>query len=174
MFKDYLGGNTLNIPGQSLSGGSSISLYPISEYNLEGIRLLYGNSVRIGSENINVQTASIDPSLWMGDFLDRHWSKIAYACVSPKFTITKIEGSKIVEKLYNTDLRKFDTEKELDKFFEKGAWKRFVLFSIAKYADLSTMKIYFVVRYADITEKFEERDNKINNILNDSDGTSNN
>lgn len=143
----------------------SISVYPISEYNLEGIRILYDNSLRMGSENINVHTASINPSLWMGDLLDKHWKKITYVCTGPSFNIMKIEGDVIIEKSYTVKTDTFETDGDLDGFFEKGTWKRFVLFSIGKYANLDTMKTSYKIRYADITEKFEERDLKISNIL---------
>ena len=60
------------------------------------------------------------------------------------------------------DLR---NQQAVNDFFEKGRWKTFVLFSIIKYVDLVNLSTSYRVRYADITEKYEERDNKIEEIL---------
>lgn len=168
MFKSLLSDNAFvssTISNRSSLDPKTISVYPISEYNLEGIKILYDNSIRMGSENINVHVASVSPTLWMGDVLDKHWTKISYVCTGPNFNIMRVENDNIVEKSYSVKSDTILTDKDLDDFFEKGTWKRFVLFSIGKYADLNTMKTYYSVRYADITEKFEERDLKISNIL---------
>lgn len=144
----------------------TITIYPISEYNLEGIKILIDNCMRMGKEsNSNVKLATIDPSIWLGDLLDKHWDKISYVSINVSFEVMKVEDGKIIQKQYRVDTIKFDTEKEVDNFFDKGKWKKFVLFSIVKYANLSTMKAFYSIRYSDITEKFEERDNKINSIL---------
>lgn len=151
----------------------SISVYPISEYNLEGVKILIDNCLRMGKEdNNNVIMATVDPSLWLPEFLDKHWNKISYVSNNPSFGITKVEGGRIILKNYRVDSIKFDTDEEIDEFFNKGKWKKFVLFSIVKHANLSIMKTHYSIRYSDITEKFEERDNKINEILKD--GTNNN
>jgi len=173
MFRDFLVNSNPNngISSRSVIDPKTISVYPVSEYNLEGIKILYNNSMRMGHDNINIEVASINPSLWMGDILDKHWTKIAYVCALPFFSIMKVDGDNIVEKQYTSTTDRFNTDKELDTFFDQGTWKRFVLFSIVKYADLSTMRTHYMVRYADITEKFEYRDNKINDIL---DGANNN
>jgi hypothetical protein len=44
-------------------------------------------------------------------------------------------------------------------------FKKLVMFSITKFVDLETMTSKYTVRLADITEKYEERDNIINEIL---------
>ena len=54
----------------------SISVYPFSEYNMEGLKLLLDNCKRMGNENTNVRVATVDPTLWLGGFLDKHWQKI--------------------------------------------------------------------------------------------------
>lgn len=174
MFSDLISNYTTNPISVSNSlDVKSISVYPISEYNLEGIKILLDNCMRMGSElNTNVQLATIHPSMWLGDFLDKNWDKISHVTTNVQFTILKHESGKIISKNYKVDSVKFDTEEELNSFFINGKWKKFVLFSVVKYANLSTMNCYYSVRYSDITEKFEERDNKINEILKD--GTNNN
>ena len=80
--------------------------------------------------------------------------------------MNKVIDNKIVSKQYNTETKEFESEGLINEFFEKGRWKTLVLFSIIKYVDLLTLNISYRVRYADITEKYEERDNKLEEILN--------
>ena len=143
----------------------SISVYPVGENNLEGIKILIDSCFRMGNDNINVRMATVDPTLWLGKILDKHWTRISYVTGLPSFNIIKVEDNKIVSKQYNTITTEFDSGESLDDFFDKGRWKTFVLFSITKYVDLLTLTTSYRVRYADITEKYEERDNKINEIL---------
>ena len=143
----------------------SISVYPVGDNNLEGIKILIDSCFRMGNDNINVRMATVDPTLWLGKILDKHWTRISYVTAMPSFNIIKVEDNKIVSKQYNTITTEFDSRESLDDFFDKGRWKTFVLFSIIKYVDLLTLTTSYRVRYADITEKYEERDNKINEIL---------
>jgi len=149
-----------------------ISLYPVGEYNLDGIIVLIENCKRMASDNTNVQWATVSPSLWLGSFLDKHWDKISYVCAVPIFNTFKIVGDEFISTKYKvSDTIDFNSEKDLDDFFENNKWRRLVLFYINKVVNLKTMDITYKLRYADITEKFEERDNKINNILDN--GTNN-
>jgi|APGre2960657373_1045057.scaffolds.fasta_scaffold21692_4 hypothetical protein len=144
----------------------SIQVYPIGENNLEGIKILIDNCFRMGGDsNSNVRMATVDPSLWLGQLLDKHWSKISYVSSMPNFEICKIEDNIIISKHYTCSTNEFDSENSVDEFFEKGIWKTFVLFSIIKYVDLLNLKTSYHMRYADITEKYEERDNKLEEIL---------
>lgn len=161
MFKTLISSNIY----KNILDPKKVSIYPISEYNLEGIKILYDNSLRMCHDNVNVNTASVHPSIWMGDVLDRYWDKISYVCDSPTFTVMKVENNEIVEKQYKTDIIKLGTDDDLNKFFENGTWKKFVLFYIIKYVDLVSIEPYYAIKYADITEKFEERDSKISSIL---------
>jgi len=144
----------------------SIQVYPIGENNLEGIKILIDNCYGMGGDNSNVGVATVDPSIWLGQFLDKHWSKISYVTSMPTFNIMKVEGNQIVTKNYNCLTKEFESDVEINDFFEKGRWKTFVIFSIIKSVDLVTLSSTYRVRYAEITEKYEERDNKIKEILN--------
>jgi hypothetical protein len=163
IFKDFL--QNIRNQHQINIEPKSIQVYPIGENNLEGIKVLIDNCYRMGSENNNVRLATVDPSLWLGHFLDKHWSKISYITYLPSFHIMKVVGDKIVSKQYNTETKEFESEELVNEFFENGKWKTFVMFSIIKSVDLVTLDSTYRVRYADITEKYEERDNKINEIL---------
>jgi hypothetical protein len=163
IFKDFL----QNIRTQQINiEPKSIQVYPIGENNLEGIKILIDNCYRMGGDNSNVRMATVDPSLWLGQFLDKHWSKISYVTSMAAFNIMKVEGNQIVTKNYNCLTKEFESDIEINDFFEKGRWKTFVIFSIIKSVDLVTLSSMYRVRYADITEKYEERDNKIKEILN--------
>jgi hypothetical protein len=162
IFKDFL----QNIRTQQINiEPKSIQVYPIGENNLEGVKVLIDNCYRMGSENNNVRMATVDPSIWLGQFLDKHWSKISYVTSMIAFNIMKVEGNQIVTKNYNCLTKEFVTDDEINDFFEKGKWKTFVMFSIIKSVDLVTLSSTYKIKYADITEKYEERDNKINEIL---------
>jgi hypothetical protein len=163
IFKDFI--SNINQQIGSPIDIKSISVYPIGENNLEGIKILIENCFRMGSENSNVRTATVNPTLWLGDFLDKHWNKISYVTTQPSFDIFKVEGNKIVSKQFITTTSEFESEIDIDDFFNKNRWKTFVLFSIMKYVDLTNLTISYKLRYADITEKYEERDGKINSIL---------
>lgn len=143
----------------------NISVYPVGVNNLEGIKILIDNCFRMGSDNQNVSIATVDPSLWLGSFLDKHWNKISFVSTSPSFTILKVEGYEIITKNYQVATMDFNSYELLSDFFEKNKWKTLVLFSITKYVDLVKLRTSYRVRVADTTEKYEERDNKINEIL---------
>jgi hypothetical protein len=164
IFKDFI--KNLNGSTQlTNTDPKTISVYPIGENNLEGIKILIDNCFRMGSDNSNVRMATIDPSLWLGQFLDKHWNRISYVTSLPSFNIMKVEDNKIVSKNYNCLTKEFESDDLINDFFEKGRWKTFVIFSIIKHVDLVTLSSSYRVRYADITEKYEERDNKIEEIL---------
>ena len=164
IFKEFIK-NISGLTQLANTDPKSISVYPIGENNLEGIKILIDNCFRMGSDNNNVRMATVDPSLWLGQFLDKHWTKISYVTSLPSFVIMKVIDNKIVSKQYNTETKEFESEDLINDFFEKGRWKTLVLFSIIKYVDLLTLNISYRVRYADITEKYEERDNKLEEIL---------
>lgn len=144
---------------------SNITVYPVSQFNLEGIKILIDNCKRIGDKNNNVAVATVDPIVWMCDLLDKHWDKISFVSTKPTFNILQVKSNKLVSTNYKTISINFDSMEELDEFFNKSQFKTFVLFSLVKYVNLSSMKSYCVLRYCDITEKYEERDKKINKIL---------
>jgi hypothetical protein len=144
----------------------SIQVYPIGENNLEGIKILIDNCFRMGNDNSNVRVATVDPSLWLGQFLDKHWNRISYVTSVPTFNIMKVEDNQLISKNYNCVMKEFESDELINEFFEKGIWKTFVIFSIIKHVELVTLSSTYRVRYADITEKYEERDNKIKEILN--------
>jgi hypothetical protein len=163
IFKDFL----QNIRTQQINiEPKSIQVYPIGENNLEGIKVLIDNCYRMGNDNVNVRMATVDPSLWLGQFLDKHWSKISYVTSMAAFNIMKVEGNQVITKNYNCLTKEFESDNEINEFFEKERWKTFVMFSIIKSVDLVTLSSTYRIKYADITEKYEERDNKLKEILN--------
>jgi hypothetical protein len=165
IFKEFLQNIKSASNVSSNIDAKSIQVYPVGENNLEGIKILIDNCFRMGNDNSNVRIATIDPSLWLGQFLDKHWTKISYVTSVPAFNIMKVEDNEIVSKQYNTETKEFESDDLINDFFEKGRWKTLVIFSIIKHVDLVTLSSSYRVRYADITEKYEERDNKIEEIL---------
>jgi len=143
----------------------TISVYPFSEYNMEGLKILLDNCKRMGSENTNVRVATVDPTLWLGPFLDKHWQKISFISTLVSFNILKLKGNELVTKAYRASNFEFKSDDELDNFFNEKKFRKLVMFSITKFVDLETMTSKYTVRLADITEKYEERDMKIEEIL---------
>lgn len=140
-------------------------IVPVNLNNLDFFKILVTNSLRMGHDNNNIEIASITPGLWMGQFLDKNYDKITYVSKNTNFHILKFESGEIYSKSYATTNLDLNSDEELDNFMNSGKWKKLVLFSICKYIDLKTMKTSYKLRYADITEKYEVIDNKINNIL---------
>ena len=145
---------------------SNITVYPISEYNLEGLKILYDNSRKAGENtNANCKIATVDPLLWFGDFLDKHFDKLNFVSSKSEFSILKIEKNVITNKKYFILIKEFESEEEFNKFFYEAKYKNLVLFSIVKLVDLLKLKVSYKIRYTDITEKHEIRDKKINEII---------
>ena len=119
----------------------------------------------MGSENTNVRVATVDPTLWIGSFLDKHWQKISFISTGISFNILKIESNKLTSKAYRSSNFDFNSNDELDKFFNEKKFRKLVMFSITKFVDLETMTSKYTVRLADVTEKYEERDMKIEELL---------
>ena len=144
---------------------SKMSIHAISESNIGGINILIDTCIKNTHLNNNVSIATVDPTLWLGEVLDKHWQKISYVCEYSNFEIFKISGNSILKRLYVTQDQRLNNDEELDEFFNNNKWKRLVLHSITKYVDLSIMKSYYNIRCADITEKYEERDRIIEDLL---------
>lgn len=144
-----------------------ITVYPLSEYNLEGVKILYDNCKKMSNLNNNVKIATVDPKIWLGQLLDKHFDKISYVSSKMEFNILKIDSKSdtILNKSYNIKTSEFSSEEELDEFFNNSHFKTLVVFSIIKNVDLVTLKAYYKLRFTDITETFEVRDKKIKNIL---------
>ncbi len=165
IFKEFI--KNINSPFQlNNADPKNISVYPISIDNLEGIKILIDNCMRMGSENNNnVTIATLSPTIWLGEFLDKYWQNISYVTTQPKFDMFKIEDNKIISKSYSVLTSEFSSDDEVNRFFIEGRWKKFVLFSIIKYANLEDLSTSYRIRFADITEKYEERENKLQEIL---------
>ena len=144
---------------------SSITVYPFSEYNLEGVKIFFDSCKKAGALNNNVKIATVDPTIWLGDFLDKHFDKISYVTNKHVFNVLKIERGEIVNKRYNIKTIDFNNDEELDDFFNKSKFRTLVLFSIVKSVDLKTLKYSYKLRYSDITEGYEIRDKKINELF---------
>ena len=138
------------------------SLLPIDNYCLDGLVTFVENSRLLGGTGIS---AKFDLSLWMNDFLTKHIDKISYATITPSFSIQSLEDGKLTEKVVAVKSITFNSDEELDEFFENKIDKKLVVYTIGKFIDLSNMKIYYELKYADITLKSEQREIKLNKIL---------
>ena len=166
MFEELLKDDFFGVSEPKISlDTKSISIYPFSEYNLEGLKILLENSKRMGNDNTNVRVATVDPTLWIGSFLDKHWQKISFISTKISFNILKIESNKLISKDYRSSNFEFNSDDELDTFFNEKKFRKLIIFSITKFVNLETMTSKYAVRLADITEKYEERDMKIEEIL---------
>ena len=138
------------------------SLVPIDNYCLEGLVSFVENSRLLGGTGI---TAKFDLSLWMNNFLIKHIDKISYATITPSFSIQSLEDGKLTEKVVAVKSITFNSDQELDDFFENQIGKKLVVYTLGKFVDLRNMAISYELRYADITLKSEQREIKLNKIL---------
>jgi len=144
---------------------STITVYPLTEYNLEGVKLLFDNCKKAGAQNNNSRIATVDPVLWLGEFLDKNFDKISYVSTKLEFTILKIEKDKIINKRFHIRSKEFYSDNELNNFFNDNKFKTLVVFSIIKQVDLNNLQITYKLRYSDITENSEIRDKKIKELF---------
>ena len=138
------------------------SFVPIDNYCLDGLVGFVENSRLLGGTGIS---AKFDLSLWMNDFLIKHVDKISYATMTPSFSIQSLEDGKLTGKVVAVKSITFNSDVELDDFFESQTGKKLVVYTIGKFIDLSNMAISYELRYADITLKSEQREIKLNKIL---------
>ena len=138
------------------------SLVPIDNYCLDGLVGFVENSRLLGGTGI---TARFDLSLWMNDFLIKHLDKISYVTKTPSFSIQSLDDGRLTERVVEVKSITFNSDLELDEFFENQIGKKLVVYTIGKFIDLRYMKISYELRYADITLKEEEREIKLNKIL---------
>jgi len=141
---------------------SKSHLIPVNNHSLDAVIQLITNCRDLG---IGVQYATFDISLWLNDFLVNNYSKIKYVTALPRFTLEYIENDRPHSKIIDCEPIQFDGDDELQKFFDGKDGRTLVIYVIGKYIDLKTLKVFYRMRYADITEKYEEREMKINKIL---------
>jgi hypothetical protein len=146
----------------SLIPVSKSHLIPVNNHSLDAVIKLIENCRDLG---IGVQYATFDISLWLNDFLVNNYSKIKYVSATPRFTLEYIVNDIPQSKVIDCEPIQFDGDDELQKFFGDNDGKTLAIFTIGKYIDLKTLKVFYRMRYADITDKDEERDFKINKIL---------
>jgi hypothetical protein len=145
---------------------TDVQIFPITEDNLDGLFILFSNCIKSGStNNSNIKFATLHPTLWLGELMDKYYKYIRYVCNSPNFRVSKIEDSEL--KTFNYSCQNVELqENELESFFIENKFKKVVVYHIVKYLDCVSLRSYYSIRYADMTEKYEERDLKIKEILN--------
>jgi len=142
-------------------------LYPIDELNPYGLVIFLNSSIRMGSQNNNVEIATVDPTIWMSNVLDMVLEKFSYASHSPRFSKYELKSGTLFSTILECDIEKFNTEEELIRFFDKyDNYSTLVIFSCVKYVDLSKLITTFVVSYKDITDSQTKRDRKLESIIN--------
>lgn len=141
---------------------SKSHLIPVNNHSLDAVIQLITNCRDLG---IGVQYATFDITLWLNDFLVNNYSKIKYVTALPRFTLEYIVNDRPHSKIIDCEPIQFDSDDELQKFFDDNDGKTLAIYVIGKYIDLKTLKVFYRMRYADITDKDEERDFKINKIL---------
>jgi hypothetical protein len=146
------------------NGSENISLFLISEDNYDGINILINNCYQTGTNNENVKIATVHPNLWLVDFLDKYHDKISYVTKDSSFRIIRKENGEIAYKNFFC-MTKTMPENELDNFFTQNKFRKLVIHSVTKKVDLDTLQKSYSIRYIDITQKGDERDNKIKEIF---------
>jgi len=141
---------------------SKSHLIPINNHSLDAVIQLVANCKDSG---IGIQYATFDVSLWLNDFLVNNYSKIKYVTALPRFALEYIENKQPHAKIIDCEPIQFNSDDELQEFFDGKDGRALVIYVIGKYIDLKTLNIFYRMRYADITEKYEEREMKINKIL---------
>jgi hypothetical protein len=142
-----------------------ISVFPVSLYNIEPIKILINNCIQSGQSWSNAEIVAVSPTIWLPDFLSNNIQSIKYVTKLPTFNIYKFENNDIIVKNYSVGSYEFNNDKDLNDFFIQKNWSSLVIYSIVRVADLKTMTYKYNLRCADITEEYEVRDKKLNEIL---------
>jgi hypothetical protein len=146
MFNDYINNPKKLIP----------TLFRIDGYNIENITLFINNCMEDENINSNVHLATFNLSLWLNDFLNKYHKKISFITICPNFLFN---GERIT-----CDSKELN-EEELDDFFDYYTHRKLVVCYVTKRINLQTLNITYMVRYADITKKEDEREYKLVEIL---------
>jgi hypothetical protein len=144
------------------------SIHIVDDLNFWAYKVLYDNCIRMGSDNSNVSYATIHPSLWFNDIID-YINKVAKIVTeAPSFSILKIDDNlEVIARNYMVESFRFDSDEDFKIFFtQTSKYKSLALFSIVKYLDLRTLKVSWSIRSCDITTIEENRDKKIDDIIN--------
>lgn len=144
-----------------------IVVSPVSIDNIEPIKILVNNCIQSGQSWSNSEIVAVSPTIWLPDFLSNNIHNIKYVTKLPTFNIYKLENNDIIVKNYSVLSYKFDNDKDLNDFFIQKNWSSLVIYSIVRVADLKTMTYKYNLKCADITEEYEVRDKKLNEILKD-------
>lgn len=138
------------------------SAYVIDPIDISSLKILYENSKRMGHDNINVKNASLDLEIWFPDIVEKIISYIKLISKGPNFMLYKIEDDKVLARAYVVKTERFETDIDLiSHFSEISKFQSIALFSITKYADLTTLSTYFIARYVEILQQDEIRDMKL-------------
>ena len=154
------------------SGVRTTILYPIDESNLYGVRVLIDNCTRMGAgwqnaeiNNTNVSIATVDPIVWLPEFLDKLLFKFSYISTLANFETIQLNDEKLTSVVYNCDVVKFKDIDEIKDKIDLLEFGTLVLFSAVKYVDLTTLSVYYEVRYKNISTKATIRDRKLGKII---------
>lgn len=151
MFQDLI----MNIQGK-VSG-----IFPVDEYVLDGVLMLIENS---RNQSQGIECATFDLSLWFNDFLTKYYTYIKYVSKTPDFSIL-LNDDRLHEKIYRCEKITFNSDEELDEFFQRKKGNTIVLYTIGKFINLKTLSVFYLMRYADITHKRQKRDILIDKII---------
>lgn len=138
------------------------SVYFIDPIDISSLKVLYENSKRMGHDNVNVKNASLDLGIWFPDLVEKIIGYIKLISKGPTFMLYRIENDNTTVRVYAVRNERFETDTDLIAHFsEISKFQNIALFSITKYADLTTLSTYFIVRFTEILLKDEIRDMKL-------------
>ena len=128
-----------------------------------GMDITTGQSIN----NANVSVATVDPGIWLPEFLDKMIFKFSYIAQGPIINTFQMDVfNKIYSKSIDLDRKEFSDIEEMVKYFDNyDKFSTLVLYSAAKYVDLTKLTSQYIIRYKDITDIRTKRDLKIGSII---------
>lgn len=147
---------------------SEIDVFIYSDKDITALKVLFDNSLRLGEKDMtNVTVASIHPNLWFEEMYHHFCHCLVVVPKRPQYFIHTIENGSLVRRSYSTEVREFDSDEEITKFFKEDCkFSVLSIFGICKYLDVKTLKTQWYLRYNDITDITLLRDNKIETLIN--------
>jgi len=116
--------------------------------------------------NSNVSVATASPDVWFDDVVELIIENVSYISKNNNFQFIIYDKPNLKFVEYSCEFKEFQSIDDMKDFIqEKGQLSLFVLFSIVKYVNLDTLSVSWGVRYKEVLDNQQIRDNKIEYLI---------
>lgn len=147
--------------------GYQYMITKVDRFDSSALSQLYDNSCRMCNEsNSNVSVATASPDVWFDDVVELIIENVSYISKNNNFQFIIYDKPNLKFVEYSCEFKEFQSIDDMKDFIqEKGQLSLFVLFSIVKYVNLDTLSVSWGVRYKEVLDNQQIRDNKIEYLI---------